>query len=386
MKYRNKSIFYVNYSPYENAGYILDYLRDNFEYVYLFSVGFHDLGEKRSKNILKIYKKRKPIEIKSYFHIRISRKLEFLFVPVRSILNLIQIFSVARYIFKKYGKVDKYLSVNAFTAWAGLILRGRGFVSRTIFWVWDYYPLNHKNYLVLLMRWIYWHFDRIAMFSDRVVFLNSRLAKIHKKSKIFSRKLKYSIVPIGTKPVLNKRKRKVKDDISLVFLGVLKQSQGLDFILDVYPEIVKKFSSVNLNIIGGGPDKDYFVNKAARIDKKIKFFGNISDQEVDKIISKSTVGLATYVPDKSNVSYYGDPSKVKRYISFGLPVITTDVFEFSKEIANNHTGVVVKYGDIQGLVKSLKEVISKYDYFSRNSYKLSGAFEYNTIYKEMIKI
>lgn len=383
MKLKFKSILYVNYSPYENAGYILDYLLKNFKVVYLFSIGFHDLGENRGKNRLIIYKNGKKIFEKKYFHLRISKKLEYLFVPIRSTLNLFQIILVASYIYKKYGKIEKYLSVNAFTAWTGLVLRGFGFLDRTIFWVWDYYPLVHKNVLILLMRWIYWQFDRISMYSDKVVFLNQKLASIYIKKNILSTKSNYSIVPIGTKTIKRVRKIELKN-IRLVFLGVLKKSQGLDFILDTLKKIKNK--KIKLDVIGGGPDSEYFMTKASNNNLNVKFYGNISDQAVDSIIKRSHIGIATYIPDKSNVSYFGDPSKVKRYLGFGLPVITTDVFDFSKNIDKHKAGFIVKYNDFNRLRLSLRKIMSRYVFYSNNSLDLAKNFKYNIIYKEMFKI
>jgi hypothetical protein len=56
------SVVYVNYSPYENSGKILDYLLENFEYVFLFSIAFHPLGKKQKTNKISIFKKGKIIK------------------------------------------------------------------------------------------------------------------------------------------------------------------------------------------------------------------------------------------------------------------------------------------------------------------------------------
>ncbi len=386
MKYKNKSIFYVNYSPYENSGHILQFLISNFKYVFLFSIGFHDLGTKRGSNTLVVYKNGIEISRKPYFHMNIGKNMEYLFVPFRSLVNLFQIFSIGNGLHKRYGKVDIFFSANAFTAWAGLILKNFKFVESTVFWVWDYYPLKSQNYLILTMRWLYWQFDRVAMFSDKVIFLNSKLASLHGKSKIFGKSFKYSIVPIGTE---NKRSNAVRvesGEVSIAFLGVLKKSQGLDFIFDSEDVLTRNFQNIKIEIIGGGPDLEYFLDRSNKSKLNIKFHGMLEDSGVDKILFKSTIGLATYMPDKSNVSYFGDPSKVKKYLSFGLPVITTDVFEFSKEIEKNNAGFVIKYGDEKSLVKSIRKIISKYRYYSNKSYELSKKYSYKHIYSNIFNI
>jgi glycosyltransferase involved in cell wall biosynthesis len=384
MNFKSKSVFYVNYSPYENAGYILDFFKNNFIFVYLFSIGFHDLGEKRSKNVLTVYKDGRILEEINYFHLKIPKKLEYMFVPIRSILNLCQIFLISKYIHNKYGKIDKYFSVNAFTAWIGLILRRFGHVKRTIFWVWDYYPLVHRNLLILLMRFIYWRFDRVAMFSDKVLFLNERLVSIYKKNNILKNNFKYSIVPIGTKVVYKSLMEKF-NTLNLVFIGVLKKSQGLDFVLNSYREIIKKNKNVTLMVVGGGPDSEYFVKKAERIDKSILFLGMLDEVTLDEIIYKSDIGIATYVPSKSNVSYFGDPSKVKRYLGEGLPIITTDVFEFSDEIKTGKAGFVIKYGDKIELMYAIRKILLNYSFYSRNASKLAKKYKYTKIYNELLR-
>ena len=66
---QSKSIIYVNYSPYENSGKILDFLVENFEKVFLFSLGFHQLGKKKQYNRLLIYINGKLREQKSLIQI-----------------------------------------------------------------------------------------------------------------------------------------------------------------------------------------------------------------------------------------------------------------------------------------------------------------------------
>lgn len=381
-----KKIFYVNYSPYENSGHILEFLVKNFEYVFLFSIGFHDLGEKRSSNRLVVYKNGRKLSQKPHFHLKTPKSMEYLFVPFRSVINLLQIFKLGVLLRKKYGKIDIFFSVNAFVAWAGLVLSGFDFIDKTVFWVWDYYPLVHKNPIVLFMRWLYWHFDRVAMYSNKVVFLNQKLADLNLKSKIISKKIEFTIVPIGTKSQKVRRKGLSKDlEFNICFLGVIKKSQGLDFVLEAHEALIKMFPNIRLHIIGGGPDFEYYKNKLVNTGHKIKFYGMLSDSAVDRIMSISKIGLATYVPDKSNVSYFGDPSKVKKYLSFGIPVITTGVFDFSKMIDQYKAGFVIKYGDIEGLIRSIIKINLNYNKYSDRALKLSRKYQYTKIYKQMFK-
>ena len=61
----DSSVIYVNFAPYENAGGILDFFKDNFKYVALFSFNFHHLGKKGKYNKLKIYYRVRKIDTKN---------------------------------------------------------------------------------------------------------------------------------------------------------------------------------------------------------------------------------------------------------------------------------------------------------------------------------
>ena len=61
------------------------------------------------------------------------------------------------------------------------------------------------------------------------------------------------------------------------------------------------------------------------------------------IISKCAVGLAPYLPDPKNFTYYAEPGKIKEYLSCGVPVITTGVAEISADLERSRVGFVIKY-------------------------------------------
>lgn len=381
---RLNSVIYVNYSPYENSGKTLDFLHESFRDVFLFSIGFYYLGKHQKTNKLSIFKNGKVQKEIYLYHMPVPNHLVFLLLPVRSLVNFLQVAWHSYLIRRKFGKIGVYFSVNAFTAWIGLILKRVSVVEKTVFWVWDYYPFIHKSKLVTIMRWIYWQFDKIATLSDRVVYLNHRLVNVRKKAGVIPKNAKYSIVPIGTYTVKVKRRRR-NDDIKLGFIGVLKKSQGLDMIFDAAQLLAKEFPKLKLEIIGSGPDEDYFKARARLSPLTAKFYGWVEDRVFERVLSNCTIGIAPYVPDESNVSFYGDPGKVKRYISFGLPAIITDVFEFSKDLEKSGAGLVVDYYKPKELVVAVKKIMSQYAYYSANAVRLNKKFYYRDLYSEMFR-
>lgn len=376
----SQTIIYVNFAPYINAGHILDYLLETFSVVMLFSFNFHRLASRQDSSRLSIYKNKKKVFTCPLFQTPTNAELAFILLPIRSFIIFLQLFFHTLRLKNKFGPYDVYFTVNAFTAWSGNVIRNFHIVKRTIFWVWDYYPPIHKDPIVRFMRWLYWLFDKPATIqSNKIVFLNQRLIHLRKKIDVLPTYAKYPVVPIGTKLYVASRKIN-KNHISLAFLGVLKKSQGLDLLFDAGKIIFLSFPNIQLHIVGGGPDELYFKQRAAQSNIRVIFHGYVSkDARVNSILSKCHIGIATYIPDPGNVSYYSDPSKIKRYLSCGMPIITTDVFDFSREIETSGSGIVIPY-NADRFVEAVMHLINSYAAYANSARELGKKYEYQKIY------
>lgn len=383
---KDKKIVYVNYSPYENQGNILDFLIEEYKYVFLFSIGHHNLGKKQKTNKITVYENKKIIKNIHLFLLHTSSQFVFTIIPFRSLINFIQITWQCKRLEKEYGNLDIYFTVNGFTAWVGLVLRRLGLVDMTIYWVCDYYPIFHKSKMIQTMRWLYWQFDKRTSTSDILAFHNNRIVDVWKKNNVLSQDYNATLIPIATAKTVSINKNKNNEKIRLCFLGVLKKSMGLDYIFDSANVLSKNFPGLVIEIIGPGPDKEYFKKIAKRSHVTCNFYGYLSEEEVEKVISRSTIGIAPYMPDPTQVSYYADSAKMKKYISLGLPIIATKVHEFSEEVERYNAGIIVKYGDSQQLVNAIKEINANYDSMLENVMELNNKYYYKNIYRKMFEI
>jgi glycosyltransferase involved in cell wall biosynthesis len=379
---KKKSVIYVNFSPYENTGNILDYILDHFSTVLLFSFNFHKLGTEQSPSMLTIYKNANIVHKNHLFQSPISPSLAFIMLPIRSIIIISQILYHTYRFRNKYGPFDIYFTVNAFTAWTGIVLKRLNLIKKTIFWVWDYYPPVHKSKMVMFMRWMYWLFDKpVSIYADRTVFLNQRIYLLRKNMNILP-KNEFATVGIGTNPIFKPKKNPLP--LKLAFLGVLKRSQGLDLVFDSAKKLNRTFPGISLIIIGGGPDEYYYKELAKRARINVFFYGYIiKDSQVKKILSSCHIGIATYIPEKGNVSYYGDPSKIKQYLSVGLPVITTNVFEFSNEITLSGAGIVIPYHKKELLI-AITTIMKNYSKYKASSVQLAKKYYFKNLYKNLL--
>ncbi len=382
---KSKSIIYINYCPYENSGHILDYLLENFEYVFLFVLGFHTLGGKKKLNKLIIYKNGEVLQEKHLFYMSIPQYLVFFLVPVRSSMNALQILINSIILNIKYGKVDILLSVNAFTTVLGMFLQKVGLVTKNVFWVWDYYPIEHPSLIVRIMRWMYWQLDKLATYADKVVYLNNRLAEVRIKAGLIPSLRGITKVPIAMGELLPVKEKNLKK-IRLGFIGVLKSSQGIDMLFDSADALYKAFGkNIEVELVGSGPDEAHFKIRAKTSPITFNIHGLVSEKKFKQILYNCTIGIAPYVPEDSNVSRYGDPGKVKRYLEFNLPSIITDVFEFSKDLKKNNAGIVIEYGNEKELVAAIKKITRSYKTYVKNVVRLHDTFYYRNIYPVMFE-
>jgi len=379
---KGKSIVYVNFAPYDNAGRILDYLVQNFSIVLHFSYD-HLRLKKGRRSILALYNNREKVFSKNLIWLRTHPFLLFPSLPFVAIAIIVQTLWYVFIYSKKNGKFDYFLSVNAFTSWAGNILRSMGLIYKTIYWVWDYFPPTHPDIRLRFTRWAYWKFDRPSrIFSNKVVFLNKHLESARKEKNGLSKTIKYPIIPIGTNPT--SYSSKLNKNIIIGHLGMLKRSQGLDLLFDNLKILQKLFPKIRVEIIGSGPEENHFRLRAKEFANIIKFHGYIEkDDDVDKIMRKWSIGIATYTPIPWSEHYWTDPSKMKAYINQGVPVVATDVPEFAKELDSNKAGIMIDHYNNKEFINAIIKIMKNRKNFSENALLLAQKYNYRKIYPQI---
>lgn len=377
-----KSIMYVNYAPYGNAGCILDYLRSAFDEVVYVSFVFHPVGAD-NRNTVEIY--RNGVSERK-FHVptfRVPKAYVYQSAFLLSILAGIELVILTIYLRLKHkAKPVFYLAPNAFLVFVGVFMRTFSLVRNVVFWVWDYYPTPKRGaYKKFLFR-VYWGLDRwCTRKADFVWYLNQRLLDVRKAMGVETIEDKHYVAPLGINPIDKADMPQAKAD-TLGFVGVLKKGQGLDLLLDTLLELSRQKPRIRVEIIGGGPDEAYFKEKADdnAEGRRVEFLGFIeNDEEMRKTVSTWAAGVALYIPSEENVASFTDPSKVRLYMGCGVPVIMTGVPEISEKISRNGAGLVIGY-DKQELVRAVTDVLADNTAYKENSLKMARDYEYHRLY------
>lgn len=187
----------------------------------------------------------------------------------------------------------------------------------------------------------------------------------------------------GVKPT--KSTNKSIKNLTLLFVGLIKESQGLEFLFNY----LKENKSFKLNIIGICDDKLYAKYKKQVRDYNLAkqvYFPNTfySDEDLKSLATNCHVGIALYNTDKSNPTYYTDPGKVKSYAEMGLPVIMTNVSGIAQYVKKFNSGILINRSsaELESALNEMKLNYSKY----RDGLKLFNQyFNYMSYYKKSFK-
>lgn len=287
----------------------------------------------------------------------------------------------------KYGKNEDYfIGVNNFNAFSGYLLKLLGKTKKIIFYTIDYIPNRFENNF---LNSIYHFLDALAIKkSDKVWNLSSIMVEEREKKGISTiYRNKQLVVPIGTDVVKKSLQLKDIDRNKIVFMGHLREGQGVEMLIDAMKDIVKTVPKAHLLIVGGGHLEKKLTNKIdkLRLKNSIKISGfvkNFSDVQV--LLRDSAVSVAPYVDDYKTYTRYTDPGKPKDYLACGLPVVITKVPQVAYEIEKNKCGLAVGYNkkDIAEAIIKLLTNEKLLESCRKNALKMANKYKWEKVFDD----
>ncbi len=277
-------------------------------------------------------------KLKREVQVRRSWALPLISYPIDTLLTISWLW--------KADYLDWYIGVGPLNAIVGVLLKRLGKVKNVVFYSIDFVPRRFANVLLnalyhIIEKWSVAGADICWDVSPRIQ--EGRMLYLGLSA--YERR----VVPIGVEKEHVAKVGAARNSLRLGFVGHLLEKQGVQLILEAMPAIARKFPTVELLVIGGGEYKSVLERFAERlrIRKYVTFTGWISDQqEVARLLSTCVIGLAPYVPEggnKTNFTYWADPTKLKTYLSAGLPVVVTDVPYNARELEARQCARVIPY-------------------------------------------
>lgn len=245
------------------------------------------------------------------------------------------------------------------------------------YWIGDYFPGN--GIVIKTFEKLKKHYhDRIKY----TFYLSDEINKVFNNGKVANSSNRKTVM-WGVKPK-NISKSRLSKKFHLLFIGLIKDSQGLDFLFS----FLRKNTDFKLSIVGVCETRLFKKYKTVireyNIQKQI-FFPNkfFSDKTLDNLSKGCHVGIALYNTDKSNPTYYTDPGKVKAYAEMGLPIVMSNTSGVTPYIRKFHCGEIINRNekDLKRALVKVKKNIKKYN---KGLDAFNNYFYYKNYYKEKL--
>lgn len=278
-----------------------------------------------------------------------------------------------------------YVGIDCLNALVGIVLRKLRIVEKVVFYTIDLAPTRFEN---SILNRIYHLLDCVCVKNSDFVW-NLSAAMIEERERWgVSRHMAAPqlTVPIGTNfKLIQRQPLKRVERRTLVYLGTLREGQGLELILGAFPRLVEEISGIKLFVIGDGPLRKSLEERVKRegIERYVNFFGFIKNhRDIEGILSRCGVGLALYEPSPDNLTRFTEPTKPKTYMSCGLPVIITKVPKLASDIERLDAGLVIEYAE-EDLINSIKRLLLDEDFYvksRRNAISFASESEWESIF------
>ena len=359
MKYGNIFLFAIPSTL--TTGHFNEYFINNSENLYLFLM---PLSNHPPKVILYHYHKTKIAKkISFYFYKGKNSVLRYLFFYLYYLWSVLFIIPPKTLIL---ATTPQYCFLSSVFYFLKKI--------RVVYHVGDYYP-GKKGAMSLYQKLVHYYNLRMRY----VIYCSPLLEKILRtgKPKVDGNRSSW-VFGIKNKPV----KRQVIPNL-MGYIGMLRPKQGVDIIFDA----VKTNKKLKLEIIGDGPLLEELkkTSRKLRLDKRVSFLGLIQDEkETSRVVSRWQIGLAPYDPSRQNMTYYTEPSKIKFYLEYKLPVIMTKITYMARELEKYRGGVCTNF-ESKSLLKAIKKIQNNYNEYKAGVEDLCEKYEYKKLYDKQFK-
>ena len=131
-------------------------------------------------------------------------------------------------------------------------------------------------------------------------------------------------------------------------------------------------SGIRLTIVGDGEEYHNLIPYAG---ERIRFVGAVPPKEVKEYMQNSDILVM-------NSSFEGVPMTILEAISYGLPVVSTNVGGIGEALHFGQDSEETD-GTAEGIQAAIRRIEAHYDVYSRNAYENSKAYDYRTLNRKV---
>ena len=161
---------------------------------------------------------------------------------------------------------------------------------------------------------------------------------------------------LNTDPAELKRVLKLMDPV-IISVGRLVKWKGFSTLIDLMPELIRKYPKIQLVIIGDGPleeDIKYRV-QIMRVEQNVLLLKTLTRERLYAYLRASNLFIL-------NTNYEGLSHQILEAMSLKVPVVTTSVGGNTELIEDGISGVLVDYDNKAALIQAICQVLENNEY------------------------
>lgn len=193
------------------------------------------------------------------------------------------------------------------------------------------------------------------------------------------------------KPIAEYKSNKEK---KLIYFGTLNKSHGVDTCITALYSLDNEYTLTIKGIpssLNNGYHQELLKNYSDLINNnRLSFdFSYIDQNKVTEYLSKFSIGFCFYdfeLIGQKNFNYISSPSgKLFNYFSAGIPVIGNDIIGL-RPVSERNAGVLLSSVDSEQIRRAVTEIMSNYDFFSKNAQDASIRYDFGTRFNQFINM
>ncbi|NJO87648.1 MAG: glycosyltransferase family 4 protein [Chloroflexia bacterium] len=171
-----------------------------------------------------------------------------------------------------------------------------------------------------------------------------------------SKKDKVKLSRLGVQ-LPGKVNKKSYGKVILGFMSNLEAKKGIPYLMDAFKNLNDNHpGKFELWIAGSGDDMDFIINFVTEnnLSEEVKILGRIRDEK--KIEFYSDIDLFVLPSIRVPHDMDGIPVVLMESISYGKPIISTDVSGIPEICINNYVGKLIQEKNVEEIVKAVEEL------------------------------
>jgi glycosyltransferase involved in cell wall biosynthesis len=170
---------------------------------------------------------------------------------------------------------------------------------------------------------------------------------------------------------------------SVAYFGRLKKYKSVDHLVWAFAKVLEKIPNAKLHLLGRGDFREYLESlcRQLNIEKSVKFWGFVTDEQKADILSKVHCVVNTSMKEGWGITNI-------EANACGTPVISANSPGLRDSVKNGSSGVLYEYGDIEELSNVVYMLLSEKelnDRLSVGALEWAKSFSWDDSARAMIK-